>query len=42
MKVKIKTDLPDIFEEMVAKLRAEGKLNPVPTGSNFTVTEHLF
>lgn len=42
MKVKIKTDLPDIFEEMVAKLRAEGKIKPVPTGSNSISAEHLW
>jgi hypothetical protein len=40
------------FEEIVAKLRAEGKLKPVPTGSmhwnststggNFTVNEHIW
>jgi hypothetical protein len=30
------------FEEMVEKLRAEGKLNPVPSHSNSITAEHLW
>ena len=42
MKLKIESNLTDVFDEMVSILRAEGKIKPVPTGSNFTVTEHLW